>query len=107
MAGTHLCASPGANIGSMVEQRVWLITGASCGLGHAIAEAALAAGDVVAGAARSERGLRDLVAIDPARAMAVELDVADPARIPGAVSRRRRPGSFARSWRSTSSGRPR
>ena len=34
------------------NQRVWLITGASSGFGRAIAEAALAAGDIVVAAAR-------------------------------------------------------
>ncbi|MES4829121.1 SDR family NAD(P)-dependent oxidoreductase, partial [Streptomyces anthocyanicus] len=42
--------------------KVWLITGASSGFGRAIAEAALADGDVVVGAARRPEALDDLVA---------------------------------------------
>jgi len=37
---------------SGTHDRVWLITGASAGFGRALAEAALAAGDTVVGAAR-------------------------------------------------------
>lgn len=69
----------------MTEHRVWLITGASSGLGRAMAEAALAAGDTVVGAARSAQALDDLVAVDPARASAMSLDVTDRARTPDAV----------------------
>jgi NAD(P)-dependent dehydrogenase (short-subunit alcohol dehydrogenase family) len=42
--------------------RVWLITGASSGFGRAIAECALAAGDIVVAAARRTDALADLVA---------------------------------------------
>ncbi|MGI5457716.1 SDR family NAD(P)-dependent oxidoreductase [Streptomyces sp. CA-249302] len=57
--------------------RVWLITGASSGLGRAIAEAAVADGDVVVGAARRPEGLDDLVAAHPDQVEALRLDVAD------------------------------
>jgi NAD(P)-dependent dehydrogenase (short-subunit alcohol dehydrogenase family) len=57
--------------------KVWLITGASSGFGRAIAEAALADGDVVVGAARRPEALDDLVAAHPDQVEAVRLDVTD------------------------------
>lgn len=66
--------------------RVWLITGASSGLGRAIAEAALAVGDSVVGTARRIAALDDLAARHPGRFDAVQLDVTDTARIPAVVA---------------------
>jgi NAD(P)-dependent dehydrogenase (short-subunit alcohol dehydrogenase family) len=60
--------------------RVWLITGASSGFGRALAEAALAAGDVVVGAARQTSRLDDLAAAHPGRVHPVALDVTDADR---------------------------
>jgi NAD(P)-dependent dehydrogenase (short-subunit alcohol dehydrogenase family) len=57
--------------------RVWLVTGASSGLGRAIATAALAAGDTVVAAARRTDALDTLVSDYPDRCVAVRLDVAD------------------------------
>ncbi|MHC3473457.1 oxidoreductase [Streptomyces sp. 7R007] len=57
--------------------KVWLVTGATSGLGRAIAEAAVAAGDVVVGAARRPEALDDLVAAHPDQVEALRLDVAD------------------------------
>jgi NAD(P)-dependent dehydrogenase (short-subunit alcohol dehydrogenase family) len=54
----------------MTSSRTWLITGASSGFGHALATAAVEAGDTVVGAARRTSGLPDGVE-------AVELDVTD------------------------------
>jgi NAD(P)-dependent dehydrogenase (short-subunit alcohol dehydrogenase family) len=68
------------------QPRVWLITGASSGFGRAIAEAALAAGDVVVAAARRTDALADLVASAPERVTALALDVTDPDRIRAAVA---------------------
>jgi NAD(P)-dependent dehydrogenase (short-subunit alcohol dehydrogenase family) len=65
--------------------RVWLITGASSGLGRAVAEAALAAGGTVAAAVRAPASVDSLAAAHPGRVAAVQLDVADSARIPAAV----------------------
>ncbi|GGS76678.1 oxidoreductase [Streptomyces violaceus] len=65
--------------------KVWLITGASSGFGRAIAEAALAAGDVVVGAARRPEALDDLVAAHPDRVEALRLDVADTGAAGAAV----------------------
>lgn len=65
--------------------KVWLVTGASSGLGRAITEAAVAAGDVVIGAARHTEGLDDLVAAHPDQVEALRLDVTDTAAIEAAV----------------------
>lgn len=66
--------------------RVWLITGASSGFGRAIAAAALTAGDTVVATARKPEALDDLVAAHPDRAVAVQLDVTDTARIADVVA---------------------
>ncbi|MEV6839883.1 oxidoreductase [Streptomyces sp. NPDC051133] len=65
--------------------KVWLVTGASSGFGRAITEAAVAAGDVVIGAARRPEALDDLVAAHPGQVEAVRLDVTDLAAIDAAV----------------------
>jgi NAD(P)-dependent dehydrogenase (short-subunit alcohol dehydrogenase family) len=65
--------------------RVWLITGASSGFGRAITEAAVAAGDVVAAAARNVAALDDLVAAHMGQVEAVRLDVTDTAAVDAAV----------------------
>jgi NAD(P)-dependent dehydrogenase (short-subunit alcohol dehydrogenase family) len=65
--------------------RVWLITGASSGFGRAITEAAVAAGDVVAAAARNVAALDDLVAAHAGQVEAVRLDVTDTAAVDAAV----------------------
>jgi NAD(P)-dependent dehydrogenase (short-subunit alcohol dehydrogenase family) len=62
--------------------KTWLITGAGRGLGLALAEAAVARGDVVIGTFRDrERGraLLDLALREPTRAHAVRLDVTSEA----------------------------
>ncbi|MFD5591663.1 oxidoreductase [Streptomyces griseorubiginosus] len=65
--------------------KVWLITGASSGFGRALAEAALADGDVVVGAARRPGALDDLVAARPDQMEALGLDVTDTAAAEAAV----------------------
>lgn len=65
--------------------RVWLVTGASSGFGRAIGEAAVAAGDVVIGAARHPEALDDLVAAHPDQVEALRLDVTDTAAPEAAV----------------------
>ncbi|MFF4574346.1 oxidoreductase [Streptomyces sp. NPDC001410] len=65
--------------------KVWLVTGASSGFGRAITEAAVAAGDVVVGAARRPEALDDLVAAHPDQVEALRLDVTDAAAIEEAV----------------------
>jgi NAD(P)-dependent dehydrogenase (short-subunit alcohol dehydrogenase family) len=65
--------------------RVWLITGASSGLGRALAEAALERGERVVATARVPERVADLEDRYPGRAMAVRLDVTDPAEARGAI----------------------
>ncbi|KUL30624.1 oxidoreductase [Streptomyces regalis] len=65
--------------------KVWMITGASSGFGRAIAEAALAEGDVVVGAARRPEGLDDLVAAHPDQVEALRLDVTETGAAEAAV----------------------
>jgi NAD(P)-dependent dehydrogenase (short-subunit alcohol dehydrogenase family) len=65
--------------------KVWLVTGASSGFGRAITEAAVAAGDVVVGAARRPEALSDLVAAHPDQVEALRLDVTDTAAAEAAV----------------------
>ncbi|MDN0195522.1 oxidoreductase [Streptomyces sp. S.PNR 29] len=65
--------------------KVWLVTGASSGFGRAIAEAALAAGDVVIGAVRRPEALDDLVSAHPDQVEALRLDVADTGAAEAAV----------------------
>jgi len=55
-----------------------------CRFGRAIAEAAVAAGDVVVGATRRPEGLDDLVAAHPDQVEALRLDVADVADVTAA-----------------------
>jgi NAD(P)-dependent dehydrogenase (short-subunit alcohol dehydrogenase family) len=63
-----------------MSDRVWLITGASSGFGRALAEAALADGDVVVGAARRLERLNELAGEHPGRFHAIALDVTDTER---------------------------
>jgi NAD(P)-dependent dehydrogenase (short-subunit alcohol dehydrogenase family) len=65
--------------------KLWLVTGASSGFGHAIVEAAVAAGDGVVATARSIESIQDLAAAHPDQVDAVQLDVTDPARINAVV----------------------
>ncbi|WP_037864668.1 oxidoreductase [Streptomyces sp. NRRL S-340] len=65
--------------------KVWLVTGASSGFGRAITEAAVAAGDIVVGAARRPEALADLVAAHADQVEALALDVADTAAAGAAV----------------------
>jgi len=69
-----------------MSARTFLITGVSQGLGRAFAEAALAAGHRVAGTVRHEAARADFERIDPRRAKAVILDVADFAAVEPAVA---------------------
>ena len=66
--------------------RVWLTTGANSGFGRAIAEAAVAAGDVVVAGARWLGALDDLIAAHPDQVETVQLDVTDTEQIQRAVS---------------------
>ncbi len=65
----------------------WLITGVSSGLGRAIAEAALARGDKVAGTVRRQTDLDAFEARAPARALGYLADMTDEAAVRAAVDR--------------------
>ncbi|KAB0681373.1 oxidoreductase [Aureimonas leprariae] len=70
----------------LAQDAVWFITGCSRGLGRALTEAALAAGYRVAATARRAADVADLVASGGERALALELDVTDKARVAAAVA---------------------
>jgi NAD(P)-dependent dehydrogenase (short-subunit alcohol dehydrogenase family) len=61
----------------VTDPRVWLITGASRGLGRAFAEAALADGHRVVGAARNVEPLEELARKYPDQLLPLPMDVAD------------------------------
>jgi NAD(P)-dependent dehydrogenase (short-subunit alcohol dehydrogenase family) len=65
--------------------KVWLITGSSRGLGHALAEAVLARGDSLVATARNPVQLTDLAERYGERVRAVALDVTDEAAAERAV----------------------
>ncbi|MBV8549865.1 MAG: SDR family NAD(P)-dependent oxidoreductase [Acidobacteriaceae bacterium] len=65
--------------------KIWLVTGSANGLGRAIAEAVLAAGDRLVATARKPEQLEDLVAQYGDRVRAVALDVTDEAAAKAAV----------------------
>ncbi|HEY4094543.1 MAG TPA: oxidoreductase [Baekduia sp.] len=64
----------------------WLITGCSTGLGRALAEAALDHGLNVVVTARDKAKVQDLADAHPASALALSLDVTDPAQVTAAVA---------------------
>lgn len=66
--------------------RTWFITGATRGIGRAIAEAALAHGDRVVATGRDPDTLADLAATAGDRLLALKLDVTQPAEIDAAVT---------------------
>src|SRR3954471_11545 len=65
--------------------KIWLITGSSRGLGRALTEAVLAAGDRVVATARTPEQLANLVTKYGDQVRAVALDVTDPEAARGAV----------------------
>jgi NAD(P)-dependent dehydrogenase (short-subunit alcohol dehydrogenase family) len=66
-----------------MAQRVWMVTGASRGIGAEIAKAALAAGDKVIAAARKVKGLKHLGGGD--NVLAVKMDVTNEEKVKSAV----------------------
>ena len=72
-----------------LKSRTWLITGASSGLGYALAEFVLQRGDRVVLAARSMDSMSGLAARFPDTALAVGLDVTQPQQRLAAVERAR------------------
>jgi NAD(P)-dependent dehydrogenase (short-subunit alcohol dehydrogenase family) len=69
----------------MESPRVWFITGASSGLGRAIAEGALERGDQVVATARRPERLAELEDEHGSRVVTTRLDVADAGQVGGAV----------------------
>ncbi|MEV6105400.1 SDR family NAD(P)-dependent oxidoreductase [Streptomyces sp. NPDC051940] len=69
------------------DSKVWIITGASAGLGLALAEAALEAGERVVGTARRAERFEELAARYGGRVLGVEHDVRDTAGAAGVVRR--------------------
>jgi NAD(P)-dependent dehydrogenase (short-subunit alcohol dehydrogenase family) len=65
--------------------RTWMITGTSSGFGLALAQAVLTVGERVVATARRPETLEPLVTSAPDRAIAVGLDVTEPAQIATAV----------------------
>jgi NAD(P)-dependent dehydrogenase (short-subunit alcohol dehydrogenase family) len=63
----------------------WLITGCSTGLGRALAEAVLTRGDNAVVTARDAASVRDLAEAHPETALALALDVTDPAQVTAAA----------------------
>lgn len=63
-----------------MSSSTWLITGASSGLGYALAEHVLKQGDRVVLAAQNVTSMAALAASYPETILAVELDVSDPSR---------------------------
>ncbi|QHC23618.1 SDR family NAD(P)-dependent oxidoreductase [Streptomyces sp. GS7] len=70
----------------MDGQLRWLVTGASSGLGAAVAEAAIARGDEIIATARDAARLDRLVGRAADRVRVVELDLADPAGARAAIA---------------------
>src|SRR5438067_4195268 len=70
-----------------LKSRTWLITGASSGLGYALAEFRLHRGDRVVRAARSMNSMSGLAARYPDSALAIGLDVTQPPQRIAAVER--------------------
>jgi NAD(P)-dependent dehydrogenase (short-subunit alcohol dehydrogenase family) len=68
-----------------VRGQVWLITGASNGLGRTLAEAVLARGGRVVATARALGAVQDLAEREPDRVLAARLDVTDQASAHAAV----------------------
>ncbi len=66
--------------------RTWFITGVSSGLGRALAAAALAVGDHVAGTVRQRTDLAAFEALSPERAFGLIMDVTDEAAVHAAVA---------------------
>ena len=69
----------------MQNSRVWLITGSSSGFGRAIAQAVLDRGEKVVVTARNPQHVEDIQTKYPDRALAVQLDVTQPAQVKAAV----------------------
>jgi NAD(P)-dependent dehydrogenase (short-subunit alcohol dehydrogenase family) len=65
----------------------WLITGCSTGLGRGLAEAVLDRGDNAVVTARDAASVQDLAKAHPGTALALALDVTEPAQVAAAAER--------------------
>ncbi|HEY0265977.1 MAG TPA: SDR family NAD(P)-dependent oxidoreductase, partial [Rhizomicrobium sp.] len=70
-----------------MTDKIWFITGVSSGLGKALADAALAAGDIVAGTLRKPEDAAAFDRLAPGRSHGLVLDVTDMAAIGPVVAR--------------------
>lgn len=68
-----------------MTDKTWFITGCSTGFGRELAMAVLAAGGKVAATARKPESLDEIVADHDDRALALKLDVTDPAQVASAI----------------------
>jgi len=68
------------------DKQAWFITGASSGLGRAIAEAAFERGHTVVVTARRPEALPEFNGRHPERVLAARLDVTDPASVRAAIA---------------------
>jgi NAD(P)-dependent dehydrogenase (short-subunit alcohol dehydrogenase family) len=68
------------------QSKVWFVTGTSSGFGHSIVEELIERGERVVATARDPRTLAELVARDPERVLALQLDVTKPEEIRSAVA---------------------
>ena len=69
-----------------LDNQVWLVTGASSGLGRALAEAVLARGGSVVATARDPDTLAPLSRAAPGRVLPVRLDVTNPDEVESCVA---------------------
>lgn len=67
------------------NQKVWIVTGSSSGLGRSFVKAIVQQGDFAAATARNKESIADLVNQYPDQIMALNLDVTDSAQIQEAV----------------------
>lgn len=88
MSGPTHTEAPGWNLGSGLEGRGVLVTGAASGIGRATARAMASAGAQVAAVDRDEAGLADTVAglVGSTGHRAVPFDLAETAAIPDMVA---------------------
>lgn len=68
------------------SERAWLVTGASGGIGRALCEEVIAAGERLVAAGRNIQALEDIVRGNP-KAMALELDIASTESVNAGVKR--------------------
>lgn len=71
----------------MMQQKVWVITGTSTGIGRTLAEAVVARGDKLVATVRTPGVNQDLVEQAPDRVSILHLDVTQPEQIRGVVRR--------------------